>query len=360
MKTILSILFTVLLFYTATAQISSFKINPSNSIQALSVETTESVNLNGKNKNVYKTIEIIEYNYYSKEKENKKKLLTKITDELYIDSKASTSNKFDKAKIKAKADSIKILETEISKIENTQDSLYMIYTKEFMATKNVNFLNFGVKKSQAFFDVVHGNTGKTFRALGNTGLNFGNETASLYSEIVSANLGVMRVSLGAMIAKSSNKDSIAVKNNEAYQRLISNGGNTVLNFEYPLIYIHSKNNKYNFITTFNTKGTADIPAFGTSTSKWAGSGSFGLNLYGEATTNKNEISFFANFNMNMYFGTNTFRDNLGILNNNFTFGQLSAGLIFLQNFKISFIIATLTSEGNLRNRSVTVGGQVIR
>lgn len=250
-------------------------------------------------------------------------------------------------------------DTALEEINSIQDSLYYSYTKDFLKFKRCVIFKFGVLRSQAFFDIVHGNTGKSFRALGTAGINFGNKSAAIYSEIVSGFLGVFRVSFGASIAKSSTQDSTEEKNEEAYQRLVSNGGNTVLNFEYPLAYLHTHNNLYNFITTINAKGTADIPAFGTDTSKWAGSGSIGLNFYGEAATSKNELTFFADFNVNQFYGTSVFKENLGINKMHFIFGQLKAGLV-LNNLKISFIIATLSTEQNLRNKNVLVGGQVLK
>lgn len=363
MKTYLLTMISIILLLTSYGQNPSFKIN--NRVSTIIASSTdkpgEKITKGGETKDVYKSLDIINYNYLDRTKKTKQDELTKLESELYDNSKtAEAANVFDEATIKAKSDRIKELKDQISKIVTDQDSLYYEYTKDYMNFKKSFVLNFGPLRSKSFFDIVYGNSGKTFRALGNAGLNFGNKSASLYSEIVSGNLGLFRVSLGTMISKSSSQDSATAKNEEAYQRLVSNGGNTVLNFEYPLCYLHSYNNQYNFISTLNAKGTADIPAFGTDTSKWAGSGSFGINFYGEASTSKNELSFFANFNMNMIYGTSVFRDNLGISKTNFTFGQLSAGLVFLKNFKISFIIATISSEKSLRNRNVVVGGQVLK
>jgi hypothetical protein len=163
-----------------------------------------------------------------------------------------------------------------------------------------------------------------------------------------------------MVSNSESQDKNEEKKEEAYQRLVNYGGNTVLNFEYPLAYLHSYNNQYNFISRFISKGTADFPAFGTNTEEWAGSGALGLDFYGDASLSNNDLRFFFNFNVNKIYGTDVFKSNLAIDNNDFTFGQLSLGLVFLENFKISFIISTLSSEKSLRNRNVVAGGQVLR
>ena len=238
--------------------------------------------------------------------------------------------------------------------------LYYLYTKDYLGFKKSTILGFGPVRSKAFFDILYDNEGKRFKALGNSGVNFGNNTGSIYSELVSGNLGLFRVSLGSMISSNNSTDENEAKNEEAYQRLVTYGGNTVLNLEYPLAYIHSSNNQYNFISRLIAKGTADLPAFGTTTEDWAGSGSIGVDFYGDASLSNNSLRFFFNFNINQIYGTDIYKDNLGINENNFNFGQLSLGFIFLENFKVSFIVTTFSSEESLRNRNVVAGGQVLR
>ncbi|POY38594.1 hypothetical protein C3K47_04145 [Solitalea longa] len=142
--------------------------------------------------------------------------------------------------------------------------------------------------------------------------------------------------------------------------MIAYGGNTVLNIEYPLMYAHSSNNQYNLISRLITKGAADLPAFGTNTEKWAGRGSFGLDFYADAATSNNSLRFFFNLSASKIYGTEVFQENLGTEKSNFTFGQLTLGLIFLENFKISFVVSTFSSEAELRNKNIVAGGQVLR
>jgi hypothetical protein len=208
--------------------------------------------------------------------------------------------------------------------------------------------------------MLYNDEGKRFKALGNVGVYLGDNSASIFSELISGNLGLLRVSFGSMISNSKSDSAEGVRNEQAYQRLVTYGGNTVLNLEYPLMYIHSRNNQYNLISRLIAKGAADLPAFGTSTNKWAGSGSFGIDIYGDASLSNDQLRFFFNFNTQQIYGTDIYQSNLGISNTNFSFGQLSIGLVFLENFKISFIVSTFSSEASLENRNVIVGGQVLR
>lgn len=340
-------------------QVTGFKI--SNEVSSIKKDEKVTITKSGESEQVFKTLEIIQFNYLTLTRQSKEEELSKIETELYNNSMANDGQeRFDDETIKLKSEQITTLKNEIRNIENQQDSLYYLYTNDYMKHDNLMAFSFGTLRSRAFFDMLYDNEGKQFKALGSAGINFGNNTGSIYSELASGNLGLFRVSLGTMISSNNNTDEEEGKNEEAYQRLITYGGNTVLNLEYPLIYAHSNNNQYNFISRFIAKGTADLPAFGTNTEKWAGSGSFGLDFYADAATSNNSLRFFVNLNASKIYGTDVFRDNLGTENTNFTFGQITMGLIFLENFKISFIVSTFSSENELRNRNIVAGGQVLR
>ncbi len=310
----------------------------------------------------YTTLESIECDYVKTKKTAKIEALKHTMIGLASDSRKEKPS-FNPEKIRKHRDSIRILNQEINHLQIVEDSLDFLYEKDLLNYEPAFFLNFGPLRSRAFFDLIYGNNGTRFKALSNTGISLGTNTASLYSEIVSGNIGLFRVSMGTMISNSradSTQKQHLQQQNEAYQRLVTYGGNTVLNIEYPILYLHSNNSQYNFIGRLITKGTADFPALGTNTTKWAGSGSVGLDFYGDAALNNDKLRFFFNANANGIMGTDQFIKNLGIANDKFVFGQLSVGLIFMQNYKISFIIHTLSTEAMLQNRAVIAGGQVLR
>lgn len=348
---------------TVFAQSPGFKIyNKTSIIKSDASKGTQVsiVRTNGSSEKVYKTPQIARYNILYRENKMLKDTVEALNNELFNNSiSTQTDSLFTDQEVLEREQKIKTIKEEIERNNSSLDSLFYVYTKERINFEGASFFP-GVVASQAFFDISSGNTGRTLRALGNTGINIGSNTASIYSELVSGTLAFFKVSLGAMLTRSSNSDSAKSQQAEAYQRLVSNGGNTVLNLEYPMLYAHTKNNQANLIMTLNAKGAADLPSFGTDTSKWAGSASFGLNVFGDISTKKNELTFFANLYIGGYFGTDVFRTNLGVDKNDFSFGQLSAGLVFLNNFKLSFILTSFSSEALLRNRSVIAGGQVLK
>lgn len=308
---------------------------------------------------IYKTENIIRYNYDSLEIARKQPKLDELSNDLYNNSKG-LGTRYSEDTIKNKMKRRAVLEKEIERLTKHKDSLYHCYTKDYVQYHNSFFLNFGPQKSRAFFDILYDNKGNRFKALGNSGINFGNNTGSIFSELVSGNLGLFRVSLGTMISNNSSNNETDQKSEEAYQKLVSYGGNTVLSFEYPLAYLHSSNNRYNLISRIIAKGTSDLPAFGTNTDNWAGSASGGIDLYCDAALDNESLRFFFNANCNAIYGTKEFIKNLEINNSQFLFGQITVGFTFLENFKISLIVTTFSSETNLRNKKPVVGGQVMR
>ncbi|MET0465197.1 MAG: hypothetical protein ABW007_18695 [Chitinophagaceae bacterium] len=356
-------------FIAASTQVSIAQLGTGIKINTNTPATIENVKASGATKvsitksdgsseNVYKTLNIIQYNYLKARKDSISTVLSTLTDSLYSDSRA-TPPTFPTQKVETMSNTIRALQAQRSAIQHTQDSLYHEYVKEIIRYRN--YIAFpGTQRAQAFFDLAYGTKSQQFRALNNAGISFGNNSGSLYSEIVSGTLAAIRVSLGAMVASSQSDNDTEEKNEEAYQRLVNYGGNTVLTLEYPWLYAHTNNNQFNLLSRFLLKGTGDLPAFGTNTDAWAGSGSLGLDLYADAATSNGEIKFFCNFNLNRIYGTETFRENLGIDKANFSFGQLTVGLIFMQNFKLSFVVSTFSSEESLRNRKVIAGGQVLR
>ena len=255
---------------------------------------------------------------------------------------------------------VNALEAELTKLKFTIDSLNIEYQKEIITSNSLTVFGFKAIKSRAFLDMIYDTKNKRFSSLSSAGINIGDETGSVFTELVSGNMGLFRVSLGSMVATSSAKDDVKAQQEEAYQRLITTGGNTVLDLEYPFAYVHSNDGLYNFITRFQAKGTADFPAFGTTSDKWAGSIVAGADLYMDIATSNNLLRFFGNFNINKIYGTGTYRDNLGIDKTNFTFGQLTLGLVFKETVRLSFIVLTTSSQGKLTNHNVIAGGQVLR
>lgn len=243
------------------------------------------------------------------------------------------------------------------KIEN--DTLY-INAQYNLLNDNFTWFGFNSNKANIFYDLLYENKGKRFQTLSNSGLNFGNSTASIFTELISGNFGIIRASFGTMVSSSSSKNTEAAIQEEAYQKLATYGGNTVLNLEYPFFYGYSESINTNFMLRARAKGTADLPVFGTTTENWAGSASVGLNFYIDIASKDNNMSFFLDINSNFVWGTDEFSNNLQINHNNVDLTQITVGTQIAKNFKISIIIFTISDEKSIRNSNIVLGGQVLK
>ncbi len=297
----------------------------------------------------YKVVNKLDLEIIAKEKEFQEAL-----DSINFGSQDLTEDviESDQEKFDAKKKEIKSLKERRKFYKNEYIKEYLNYSKFIFGFWN--------GRSQAFSEILYDTKGKTFNLINNAGFNIGSNSGSVYTELVSGQLYIFRVSLGTLVSSSSNDDNETATRNEAYQRLVSTGGNTVLKFEYPLLYAHANNNQWNIISRFISKGTADFAEFGTKTDDWAGSGSLGLNLYADVATSNNNIRFYMNCSISKVYGTKSYIKNLGVKDSDFSFGQLKLGLVFNKNISLSFIIATYSSEDSLRNRSVIAGGQILK
>ncbi|PPK83794.1 hypothetical protein CLV84_4340 [Neolewinella xylanilytica] len=267
------------------------------------------------------------------------------------------SKETDIDKIPVHVKKLEAEEQKHSEAVSTSQDYYIEYVKDYLEYDNWVMV-FGQARSRALFEIIYNDDSENrFNLLTNTGLNIGQSTGSVYSELVSGQLSAFRIGLGVMVA-STNAEEENAQEQEAFQRLSTYGGNTVLSFDYPLIYGHLPKNQGVLLTRFILKGNADFPEFGTTSDKWAGSVSYGLDVYADISTSNNAIRFFGNINMSKYHGSGQFRDNLGVNNTDFSFGQLKVGLMF-NNVSLSFVVSTFSSEEGLRNRNVIAGGQIV-
>lgn len=308
----------------------------------------------------YQTLEWIEIERIDGDIVSKKKDISTKMDQLQVD---VTDRKLTPAQIATLNDECKQLESDINELTETKDSLYKIYMTDYVSQDRAIFL-FGPNRARAFFNLMY-DQDKTISFAQTAGLNFGENSGSIYSELVSGNMGLVRIGFGVMVSQSNESDSTQATQQDAYQRLASNGGNTVLKIEYPLIFLHSRNFQYNFVTKANYSLAADLPAFGTRTSSFAGNTSFGIESYIDVSadfdkkTKKTPFRFFTTLSINGYSGTKQFQENLGLNRSNFLYGQLSVGILIAQTIKISAVLHSFSSEHNLRGRGVIVGGQVL-
>lgn len=307
------------------------------------------IEVNGKKKDAYKTVNSVLYNILTDELNNLNDSRESKLDDLAaadIDSAQPIINE------------IEAIKRNIKRNESKRDSVLSRYQIERLKKEKFNIL-LGRLKSRAFFDLVYDTSSTRFNTLNNSGLNISNNSGSIYSELASGNIGLIRADFGVMIANNTSDSTEIIKREEALQRLQSSGGNAVLKVEYPFMYIHSSQGYFTFITRFTSKWSADFPQLGTVTEDFAGSGSFGIDIYSDIALLNNSLRVFTKFDYAHYFGTKDFYTNLGINEDSFGYGQLVLGLDVNQQIQFSFSVKSVSSNESLERPRILFGAKIL-
>lgn len=222
------------------------------------------------------------------------------------------------------------------------------------------------KKEKTFEFLYSKDNDKSFYFANNASLQVNNSGVIVQSELVSAYLGFTRVSFGTTVSNSNEEDSeeenttTPTDKTQAFQRLLTGGGNTYLKFELPLFLGMDQKNL--FLAYLNASGriSLDISEFSNDVDTTTGNGSLNSNLYVSLATDENEFDFFFNVNYGYFFGHKDFYERLEIEDQKaFWFGELTAGVTIQQNLRFAVTFNTFSSEENLRSGNVLVGAQIL-
>ena len=256
-------------------------------------------------------------------------------------------------------DSLEKINQAIEKLQIAIENNEVNLEKRILSHNNFNFLGFHVHKSRAFNSMAYDDTtSNIFNTLTLTSFGYIGNTASLQSELVSANFGILRASVGVTVA--ANTDSSSSEKEASFNNFANKGGHIFFRGENPLVFIHSQDKKFNLILGSYTLLTAELPPLGSFSKDWAGSASFGFNIYTDLSSDNDIVKVFANFNPRFVFGTKSYRDNLGTSNTNFIFAQATAGIIIKNKIKIGFTFATLSNESVLTDKGVFTTGGILK
>lgn len=219
---------------------------------------------------------------------------------------------------------------------------------------------FNADKSRGLFSYLYSED-SDLNFINNSGLTFGNNTGGLYTELVSGYISAVRVSVGTMISSSAN-DGESEENvdesskDEAYQKLASEGGNISIKAEYPLFYSQGT---VTFLGRVLGKTGFDLEAFGTQTDDFAFNLAVGLDAYmGLATTN-GAIRFYADGDLLWYNTNSQFRENIGVEDHSFLYGNLTLGIVVEEKLNVSFIVGSYSSDDALTNKDVMMSASLL-
>ncbi len=191
------------------------------------------------------------------------------------------------------------------------------------------------------FNLLYNEDGKRpFFAVNNGSLQVNNDGAIVQTELVSAYLGYTRVSFGTTISNANGEENTddnedgempvpKTDETQAFQRLITGGGNTYLSFELPLLLQTTNDNLFMIYLSSSGRVNLDVAEFSNDVDASTGNGNISSNLYMSMATDKNEFDFFVDARYGWYFGHDDFYKRLEIADGRaFAFGQLIAGITF--------------------------------
>jgi hypothetical protein len=202
-------------------------------------------------------------------------------------------------------------------------------------------------------DLAYGENGSKGRFFSTTGVSLGFNSTSIFSEIYNDRWGPFRMGLGVMVNKSSVDSIQQAQTDESYQRLLTAGGNTVLNVDYPYAFARSKDRSFNSIGYINLRVAADLPDFGSSTDDFLFYVSPGINYYAEVSTKREVFKLFSEFSYRYFIGGDKFRDNLEVADKSFGLLKFELGIQVNNTFTISVIPRVFSGVENFRqNRTL--------
>ncbi|MFC4818505.1 MULTISPECIES: hypothetical protein [unclassified Flavobacterium] len=294
------------------------------------------------------------YNYYKRKKNEVEQQI---------------QSKFKESKKEDNQDNLAVL----TSLTKSIDSLYIEqqkYVDSLSTFKSQDFrwifpswYNSKPTKKEAFFETLYGKSpDNDFYFVNNAALQLNSAGSTIQSEITAAYLKPLRVSLGTLVSNSGTEASDEPDNEkeaddtEAFQRLLSGGGNIYMNIELPFLYYG--NDFFKVYSTLYAKGAMEITEFSNDVDTSTGNGSLGGSLYLSVATDKKEFVFYTSANWGLYAGSDAFLDRLQVQKNYFGFGQVTVGVTVLDRLRLSMMTNTFGVH-ELQSGRVVFGVQVL-
>lgn len=286
--------------------------------------------------------------FYSKKNEGIQKEIAELTSNYKVnDSFLKTSRKIKEKENRLLKNLIK-LKNDSLQLEKGYDAL---------------FPSWRIYSRNDFFITHYGNELTKTSFVNTIGLNFDDSGSTMQSELITDNLGPLRIAFGSVVSttkmEESNEEAMEASNEEdAYKRLINGGGNFYLETLLPfLTYSHSNLTVYSF---FNLKGAMDIKSFGNNIDTSTGNATLGNTTYFGINSDNKKFNFFIQGNLHYSFGSETFYSNLGLDQNKaFLNGKLLFGLTLDQKIRFTAITNTFGSDAKIRNGKLMFGVQFL-
>ncbi len=252
-------------------------------------------------------------------------------------------------------------------IKDAKASLWKVKKSHFF--KESFFPTTGAGRALAFESIYSKESDKHLYTGNEATIQFSDDDggATIETELVSAYLGAFRLSFGSVLSsggdqlnpsETSEETAEEVDDTDAFQRLLSKGGNTYLEVVYPLHYYQSKR-AFTYVYV-GAKAAVEIAEFNSDVDTSNGNASIFGDLYYGLSTDDEKFELFANLNYGIYLGGGDFYKRLAVADEKaFGFGSLTAGVTILKDFRFAITFNTFSSEEHLRSGNIVIGAQIL-
>ena len=180
--------------------------------------------------------------------------------------------------------------------------------------------------------------------------NTQSEQLALYSELFSDYFGPVRFGFGALMtsgqSESGEQETLPLgtpDNQDALQRLLNGGGNSVISIAYPLIHWKDASCTKGLRILAAPKYALDIPALGSSVDRYSANADLGVEASAHWAGHSQSIVLFFQTRIGYVMGNSAFKKSLQS-NHNFVVSQINFGIAFRNTIKLSYSIHKISNE----------------
>ena len=180
--------------------------------------------------------------------------------------------------------------------------------------------------------------------------NTQSEQLALYSELFSDYFGPLRFGFGALMTSGRDEEyeretviADGQNNEDALQRLLNGGGNSVMSLAYPLMQWRDHTWSRGIRILAVPKYALDIPALGSSAESYAANADLGIEASAHWAGNNQSIAFFFQTRIGYVMGNSAFKTAINS-KKDFVVSQLNIGVAFRNTIKLSYSVHSIRNS----------------
>ena len=180
--------------------------------------------------------------------------------------------------------------------------------------------------------------------------NTESEQMALYSELFADYFGPVRFGFGALMTTGQDQSEqletpppIDQANQDALQRLLNGGGNSVISLAFPLLQWRDISWRKGIRILAVPKYALDIPALGNTVDTYAANADIGIEANAHWAGYTQHVALFFQTRIGYVMGNNAFKESMKT-EDNFLVSQLNFGIAFRNTIKLSYTLHHISND----------------